>query len=94
VANGNKEQPAAEFKAGTIVAAIWSESVVLDGRTVPQHSIRIQKRYRDEKSGEWKSTTYFRPDDLPKLVLVAGKVYEHLMLRTAGDAVTSGHQAG
>ena len=40
-----------------------------------------QKRYRDEKSGQWKTTTYFRPDELPKLALVATKAYEHLTLR-------------
>lgn len=79
------ERPAAGFRVGTVVAAVWTKSATIDGRSAAQHSIRIQKRYRDEKSGEWKSTTYFRPDELPKLALVVSKTYEHLMLRETDD---------
>jgi hypothetical protein len=78
-------KPSAEFRAGTIVAAIWTKSTTIDGRSVAQHSIRIQKRYRDERSGQWKTTTYLRPDELPKLGLVVSKAYEHLTLREVQD---------
>lgn len=78
--------PDVEFRAGTIVGSVWSEASVIDGRSVTQHSIRIEKRYRDDRSGEWKTTGYFRPDDLPKLALVASKLFEHLVLRTDGAA--------
>jgi hypothetical protein len=85
--SNNNNHPTREFRAGTIVAAVWESTTTINGRSVPQHSIRIQKRYRDEKSGEWKTTTYFRPDDLPKLVLVANKVYEDVMLRATNEEV-------
>lgn len=81
----NGKQPQKEFRAGTIVAAVWEDETVVSGRGVTQFSIRIQKRYRDERSGQWKTTTYFRPDDLPKLVLVANKVYEEAMLRCSAE---------
>lgn len=81
----NNTRPQREYRAGTIVAAVWTSPKVVNGRTVNEHSIRIQKRYRDERSGQWKSTTYFRPDDLPKLMLVARKVYEDVMLRVFDD---------
>ena len=71
--------------AGTVAAAIWTKHVPLNGRSVAQHSIRVQKRYRDEKSGQWKTTTYFRPDELPKLALVVSRAYEFLMLREKDD---------
>jgi hypothetical protein len=83
--NNSHNQPGKEFRAGTIVAAVWETTTTINGRSVPQHSIRIQKRYRDERTGEWKTTTYFRPDDLPKLVLVANKVYEDVMLRATNE---------
>lgn len=79
------KQPQKEFRAGTIVAAVWEDQAVVNGRSVPQFSIRVQKRYRDERSGQWKTTTYFRADDLPKLVLVANKVYEDVMLRCSAE---------
>ena len=74
------QKPAREFRAGTILAAVWPKEVTHNGRKWVEHSIRIQKRYKDERSGEWKTTTYFRPDDLPKLALVAGRAYEQVTL--------------
>jgi len=85
----NHQQPDVEFRAGTIVAAIWTKTTTLDGRSVPQHSIRIQKRYRDDRSGQWKTTTYVRPDELPKLALVVSKAYEHLMLRETEEKAST-----
>jgi hypothetical protein len=85
----NGKQPQREFRAGTIVAAVWEDETVVSGRNVTQFSIRIQKRYRDERSGQWKTTTYFRPDDLPKLVLVANKVYEEVMLRCTAEEASA-----
>jgi len=87
MANNSNNHPTKEFRAGTIVAAVWETQTTVNGRSVPQHSIRIQKRYKDERTGEWKTTTYFRPDDLPKLILVANKVYEDVMLRTTNDEI-------
>jgi hypothetical protein len=92
--NAKKKQPVKEFKAGTICAAIWTDTANINGRPVPQHSIRIQKRYRDERTGEWKSTTYYRPEDMPRLALVASKVFECLTLREIGDASEQSKSSG
>jgi len=81
MSESSTQPPIKEFRAGTIVAAIWRDHGGSNGKRYPQFSIRVQKRYRDEKSGQWKTTTYFRPDDLPKLALVAGKAFEQLTLR-------------
>ena len=85
----NQQQPDMEFRAGTIVAAVWTRTTTHDGRSVPQHSIRIQKRYRDDRSGQWKTTTYVRPDELPKLALAVSKAYEHLMLRQTDNGTAA-----
>lgn len=73
--------PMKEFRAGTIVAAIWAEAAPTNGRATPLYSIRIQKRYRDDRDGQWKTTSYLRPDELPKLALVVSRAYEFLTLR-------------
>jgi len=73
--------PMKEFRAGTIVAAIWAETAPTNGRATPSYSIRIQKRYRDDRDGQWKTTSYLRPDELPKLALVVSRAYEFLTLR-------------
>ena len=78
--------PMKEFRAGTIVAAIWTETTPTNGRAVPSYSIRIQKRYRDDRDGQWKTTSYLRPDELPKLALVVSRAYEFLTLRETEEA--------
>lgn len=78
--------PIYELRAGQISGAVWGKAATFDGRPVTQHVIRIEKRYRDERTGEWKRTGYLRPDDLPKLALVASKLFEHLQLRGDNQA--------
>jgi len=72
------ERPIYEFRASGVTGAVWGKSSTFDGQLVTQHSIRIEKRYRDERTGEWKNTGYLRPNDLPKLALVATKIVDHL----------------
>ena len=74
-------RPSREFRAGALFAAVWTESRKVGSGEGLVHSIRIQKRYRDERSGEWKSTGYLRPEDLPKLALLANRIYEDIYYR-------------
>ena len=74
-------RPSREFRAGPLFAAVWVEPRKSGKSEGLVHSIRIQKRYRDERSGEWKSTGYLRPEDLPKLALLANRIYENIYLR-------------
>ena len=75
------DRPIKEFRAGTVLATVWTSKNATNGRPVPQHTVRLQKRYRDDRSGQWKTTTYFRPDELPKVALVASRAFEFLTLR-------------
>jgi len=79
--SNKKDQPVKEFRAGGVTALVWTSKVAVSGRSTTQHSIRVQKRYRDDRSGQWKTTTYFRPDELPKLALIVSKAFEFLTLR-------------
>lgn len=84
--NQANRKPTREFRAGTIIASVWETAPLTSGRNATKYDVRIQKRYRDERSGQWKSTSYFRPEDLPKLALVASKVFEELTLRIQDPA--------
>jgi hypothetical protein len=86
MSQAKNDRPQLELRAGGIVGAAWTTTTVVDGRAVPQHSIRIEKRYRDDRTGEWKTTGYLRPDDLPRIVLVASKLFEYLTLREGSAA--------
>ena len=77
----SSDAPMKEFRAGMIHASIWGKTVKRNDRAWTEHSIRVLKEYKDDRTGEWRTTTYFRTEDMPKLALVANKVYEFLNLR-------------
>lgn len=86
MAQQTSQKPEKEFRVGGIKAAIWRAETVQDERTVVQHTVRVQKRYRDQQTGEWNDTNYYYPQDLPKLELVVRRAYEYVALRESEDA--------
>jgi len=48
--------------------------------TFKPYSLRPQNLYRWKGTGEWKTTEYYFPEDLPKLMLVLQKAYEYVAL--------------
>ena len=72
--------PEKRFKCGPISASIWSESKVIDGEMVKFHSINIDKAYKD--GDEWKHTSRFNAEDLPKVALVASEAYKYIRLNS------------
>jgi len=73
--------PLKEIRVGGIAAAIWERSTEQNGMVSKQYSVRINKRYRDNKTSEFKTTEYYFPADLPKLMLAAQKAFEFVSLK-------------
>ena len=72
----NQQKPIKEFRIGAISAAVWrNEETQSDGNIRVNHSVRIQKRYRNQE-GEWQNTDYYFANDLPRLQLVVAKAFE------------------
>jgi len=46
----------------------------------------IERNYRD-KDDKWKSTSSFKINDLPKVILVANKAYEFLSIKADNNEV-------
>ena len=74
------EKPLTELRAGAISATISEKTVTQDGRAWMEHTILILKHYKDH-GGTWRTSTFLKPDELPKLALVATKAYELILLR-------------
>ena len=72
--------PIKEFRAGRIRASVWRREVEQDGRTIVRYSVKVEKRYKPD-DGDWQSTDYYYPEELPKVSLVAAKAYEFVTLR-------------
>jgi len=68
-----------KFSTGAVSATVWDNETVKDGETVKFNTISIDRRYKDGE--EWKSTSSFRIQDLPKMALVANKAFEYLALQ-------------
>jgi len=67
------DKPSKVFRIGSIKASIWvqqSES----GR--PYSITKLVRNYKDKKTDEWKESTSFSADDLPKLELAVKKAFE------------------
>ena len=74
--------PEKQFRIRSVSSAIWRTEVQRDGRTVTRFSIKLQKSYQDPASGEWQNTElYLFPSEIPALLTVAQKSYEHCMLK-------------
>ena len=78
-------RPVKEFRARNLSLAIWQNEGTRDGRPITLHSITLNKRYQDQDSGEWKDSSSFFPDDLPRLRLLLDKAYEYILLREPGS---------
>jgi|GEM_PF-796008 hypothetical protein len=75
-----RNKPDKAFRCGAVQGAIWANRRVIDNAVVEVYSIRIDKAYK--AGDEWKRTTSFAPEDLPKVSVVAMACYEHLRLRS------------
>lgn len=83
--NEHGNAPIEDFSAGTVRAAVWRREAERNGRTVILYSIKVEKQYRDKQTGEWKSTTQFFPEDLPKLMLVAFEAFRYVSLKKSEE---------
>ena len=84
--NQEARLPIKEYRVGPITAAIWRNEVEQDGRKKTRHSIKIQKRYLNKQSEEFKSTEYYYPDELPKLISAAQLAYDYINVRESDDS--------
>lgn len=80
MAEKGKNNPIRVFQCGPVKAAIWADSKVIDNAVVEVHSIKIDRSYKDGE--EWKHTSAFNAEDLPKVALVANELYKFIRLRS------------
>ena len=71
-------RPEKRFRCGPIAATIWAETKTINDEMVKFYSISIDKAYKQDD--EWKHTTSFSAEDLPKVALVANEAYKYIRL--------------
>jgi hypothetical protein len=67
-------------------AIFEKESTTKDGKPIMRKSVSIQKSNKDPDSGDWKNQQIFLfPHEIPALITVAQKAYEHCTLNEQSD---------
>ena len=59
------QKPTAKFKAGQVSAALWENEIEMKGRTVTVLKATVQRRYKDNKTDTWKSSSSFSRNEIP-----------------------------
>ncbi|MFT4297958.1 MAG: hypothetical protein ACMXX5_02090 [Candidatus Woesearchaeota archaeon] len=77
--------PEKKFRAGTISATVWENSIEKDGEKSSYNTVSLERAYKD-KAGNWQSANSFRPNDLPRLSLVAQKAFEYIVCKNNAEA--------
>jgi len=72
--------PQKKYRIGSIHATIWYDSRIVRGEMVEIPSIKFTKAYKPQDSNEWKYTDTFDAEDLPKVSVLANKIYQDLRL--------------
>ncbi len=80
------QRPIKVFRAGGVRASVWANESQIDGRSVIQHSVRIEKRFFDREINDWRSTECYFVNDLPRLRLVADQAFAFIALHESDGA--------
>ncbi len=73
-------QPEKKFKVGACTASVFVNEVQTSDGPTTMKSVSLQRAYQDKKTGDFKHTTSFKKDDIPKAILAVNKAYEYLAL--------------
>lgn len=76
----SKNKPEKVFSTGAVQVSVWKNEATKDGSKSEFRTVNIQRRYAD-KTGEWKSTSTLRINDLPKAALALNKAFEYLVMK-------------
>ena len=75
-----KKGPAAKFKAGQVSAALWENEITTrNGHKATILKASIQRRYKDDKDGQWKSSTSFSRNEIPLAIYCLQKAFEKML---------------
>ena len=76
---GGHHPPAERFRFGNVSLTIFENQSTRDGQTQKFWKATIDKRYRDNQSGEWKSTNSYGVEDLLRLRAVLDRGINFMM---------------
>jgi len=77
--NKSENKPVSKIVKGNIVVDVWlNESKTEGGELVSIPNITLKRCYRDKKTNQPKSTTNYRPQDIPNIECAIAQLKECL----------------
>jgi hypothetical protein len=77
--------PEKRFRAGAVSATVWkNDRQRATGEAFSYHTVSLDRRYKDQ-TGNWKSASSLRLQDLPKAALVLNEAFRYLSLSGTGS---------
>ena len=73
------QKPVAKFTAGQTSSAIWENEITVNGRQVTMLKATVQRRYKDNNDGQWKSSGSFSRNEIPLAIYCLQKCFEHMI---------------
>lgn len=74
-------RPLTSFRSGLMEVSVWRNEIDgEEGKPGFKLSVKVQKEYKDA-NGEFKGTSYFFRDELPRLKLLIEQAYEFIVLK-------------
>ena len=81
--------PIKKFRAGSISCAIWENEVNIGGRQVAILKATVERRYKDNKDGQWKSSGSFSRNEIPLAIYCLTKAFAAMVEERTGDKEVS-----
>ena len=85
---GNK--PLKKISAGPVSAALWENEIKVNGQAKTVLKASIQRRFKDNQSGIWKSSTSFSRNEIPLAIHCLEKAFEAMLGEENSEAAENG----
>ena len=74
-----KPAPVKKIRVSNISCALWENEINVNGTTKTLLRATLDRRYKDPKTGEWKSSGSYGRNDIPICVYVLQKAFEAMI---------------
>ena len=78
-------KPKEVIRVGAVNVSIFENTIAKDGKILSIPKVVFQVRYKDKKTGEWKSTTSLSVNDIPKAINALQRAYQILTEKSQKD---------
>jgi hypothetical protein len=76
-------KPEKVFRIGSVSASVFANEIETEGGKRFVRSVSLQRRYRDDKDGKWKSSTSFGLGELPQAMAVLDLAMKYVASKEA-----------